>query len=348
MRRPRMPGPRRAPAAKPRLVACAAVLALALAHTSLASADGVLPAAATPVQREQAQSRFARGKDLMGRQSYDAALVEFRASHDIVASPNTRLELARCLLAMGKLVDAYAEFGRTAIEAKELKAEDNRYGRAYDAATTERAQLQPKLGFVTLTVENASDGTKLTVGGEEVRRAAWAEPAPALAGTTDVVVTTPGHVPVTRSVTLAAGASTALTVDAQSGASDASEAPAAPAPQSSPARTARGTALRTWAYVSGGIGVLGLGTFALFGAFARSKYDQLVTDCGDRACPPSRADAVSGGKADQTIANVGLVVGVLGAAAGTTLFVLSLKKDDAAPAAALVIAPAWIGLRGRL
>ena len=328
-------------------LAAAALAAFVLAQASPARADGVLPAAATAVQREQAQSRFVRGKDLMARQSYDAALVEFRASHDIVSSPNTRLELARCLLAMGKLVDAYAELGRTAIEAKELRAEDNRYQRAYEAASSERAQLQQKLGFVTLAIQNASDDTKLTMGGEELRRAAWTEPAPALAGTTEVVVTTPGHVPVTRSVTLAAGASTTLTLDARSGASSDPEPPVAfePLPVT---RTVHGPSLRTWAYVSGGVGGVGLGAFVLFGELARSKYDQLQTDCADRPCPTSQAGAISGGKTDQTIANVGLVVGILGAAASTTLFVLSRKRADAAPAAALVVAPSWIGLRGSL
>jgi hypothetical protein len=323
-----------------------AFAALLTALAPPASADGVLPINATAVQREQAQSRFVRGKDLMNKQSYDAALAEFRASHDIVASPNTRLELARCLLAMGKQVDAYAELGRTTIEAKELMAQDNRYQRAYDAATGERAQLQPKLGFVTLTIDDAGDDTKLTVGGEEIRRAAWGEPAPVLAGTTDVVVTTPGHAPATRSVTLAAGATTALRIDARSGASTTSDAPAAVATAPS-AKPASGPPLRTMAYVAGGVGVVGIGAFAIFGAMAHSKYSQLESDCPRGACPASDADAVSGGKTDKTLANVGLVVGVLGLAGGATLFVLSRKKDDT-PAAALVVAPSWIGVRGSL
>src|ERR1700744_294591 len=141
------------------VLAGAALTLLLVAPSPAARADGVLPATGTAVQREQAQSRFARGKDLMSKQSYAGALVEFRASHDIVASPNTRLEVARCLVAMGKLVDAYAELGRTAIEAKELMAQDNRYQRAQVAATAERAQIQPKLGFVSLTIENATDDT---------------------------------------------------------------------------------------------------------------------------------------------------------------------------------------------
>ena len=324
------------------------VAAFAIACAAPALADGVLPSEASPVQREQAQSRFQRGKELMGKRAYDAALVEFRASHDIVASPNARLEAARCLLATGKLVEAYAELGRTTIEAKELVAQDKRYQLTNDSATSERTDLQPKLGFVSLTIENPSDGTRVTVGGEEIRRAAWTEPAPVLAGTTAIVVTTPDHADVTRSVTLAAGASTSLTIDAQSG---ATEAPAVtttvePPPVVSPSSTR--VPLRTWAYVAGGVGAAGIATFALFGAMAHSDYGDLQTACGAGPCPSSKAGEISSGKTNQTIANVGLAVGIVGVAAGSTLFVLSLKKGTTSPSAAVLVGPAWLGVGGKL
>jgi hypothetical protein len=181
-----------------RLVLSAAFVALVASVSLPASADGVMPAAATPVQREQAQARFARGKELLGKKQYDAALAEFRASHEIVGSPNTRLELARCLRAMGRMVAAYAELGRAAVEAKELVGQDNRYQRAFDSASTERAEIEPQLGFVALTIQNPTDDTKVTVGGEEIRRAAWGEPAPAVAGSTEVIVETPGHAPLAQ------------------------------------------------------------------------------------------------------------------------------------------------------
>jgi hypothetical protein len=333
---------------RPILLLRLSLTALAIATASPALADGVLPAEATPVQREQAQARFQRGKDLMAKRSYDEALGEFRASHDIVASPNTRLEIARCLVAMGKLVAAYAELGRTSIEAKELVAEDKRYQRANESATAERAELQPKLGFVAMTIENPSDATRVLVGGEEIRRAAWTEPAPVMAGTTAIVVMTPNHADVTRNVTLTAGASTALMIDAQSGAATDQAAPVAiatPAPMESPAHR---VPLRTWAYVAGGVGAAGIATFALFGALAHSAYDDLQTACGTGPCPPAKADEISSGKTKQTIANVGLAFGIVGVAAGTTLFVLSLGRGPASPSAAFIVSPAWMGIGGHL
>jgi hypothetical protein len=326
-----------------------AILAITEAHP--ARADGVLPPAATPVQREQAQGRFLRGKDLLTKKRYDEALAEFRASHDIVASPNTRLETARCLVGMGNLVAAYAEFGRTAVEAKELASEDNRYKRAYDAAMAERAEIEPKVGFVTMTIENPSDTTQLLVGGEEIRRAAWSEPAPVQSGETEIVVSTPGRDPIKRKVTVGAGEKTALVIDAQSGDRPVAEAPPQPPPATIMAPPPPAHAkpwMRTGAYVAGGVGVVGLATFAIFGLMAKSTYDDLNTACGGGPCPPDKADEISSGKTKQTVANVGLAFGIVGAAAGATLFVLSASKANAAPSAALTISPGWIGVRGRL
>jgi hypothetical protein len=311
-----------------------------------ALADGVLPAAATPIQREQAQARFARGKELMAKKQYDQALGEFRASHDIVSSPNTRLEIARCLRAMGRPVAAYAELGRTAVEAKELVSQDNRYQRAYDSATTERAEMEPQLGFVSLTIQNPADETTVTVGGEEIRRAARARPTPVVAGATDVVVSTPGHAPVKRTVTLAAGQRQALSIDAQSG-EPVGGAPPPAAPEQAPAPEPSASPLRTWAFVAGGVGVAGIATFAVAGLMAKSTYDDLNGACHGGPCTPDKSGEISSGKTQQTVANVGLVIGIAGLGVGATLYVLSRPKSSSAPSAAVVVGPAWAGVQGR-
>lgn len=333
-----------------RYLLCASLTSLLLAQTYPAHADGVLPSAATPVQREQAQGRFLRGKDLMTKKQYDEALAEFRASHEIVSSPNTRLEIARCLLAMGRMIAAYAELGRTAVEAKELTAEDNRYQRAYDAANAERLEMEPKLGFVSLTISNPSDATQVTVGGEEIRRAAWTEPEPVQAGETEIVVLTPGHEPSKRTVTVAAGERTSLTIDAQSGDREAVQpSPPPPPPKAPPLLPMQGGSwIRTGAYVAGGVGVAGLAAFTVFGLMARSTYDDLNNACGGGPCSADKVDEISSGKTKQTIANVGLALGIVGAGACATLFVLSIQRGNQASSASLVVSPGWIGVWGSL
>jgi hypothetical protein len=325
------------------VLAAAAAFAFLAAVSSFAMADGASPGVATPVQRVQAQARFARGRELMAKKQFDQALAEFRASHEIVTSPNTRLEIARCLRAMGRTVAAYAELGRAAVEAKELVAQDNRYQRAYDSAMAERGEMEPQLGFVSLVIENPTGDTKVTVGGEEIRRAAWNEPAPVLAGSTAIVVSTEGHAPVSRRVELKAGQRTSLSIDALSGEPLAGSAPPEPPPPPQPVE-ASSSSLRTWAYVAGGVGVTGLVVFTVGGLLAQSTYNDLNRTCPSGPCPADKASEISSGKTQQTIANVGLGVGLVGVAAGTALFLLSRPK--APSSAALVVSPGWMGMKG--
>lgn len=317
-----------------------------------ARADGVAPASATPVQREQAQARFMRGKELFSRKKFEDALTEFRASIDVVDSPNTRLQISRSLRALARYVAAYEELGRTMVEAKALSARDRRYRMAYDAAVQERTELQPLLGFVTLTVQSPSDGTRVLAGTEEIPRAAWSEPVPVYGGSAEIDVETPGHQPVKNTVNVAAGAIAALTVDAQSGtplvAAVAPPPSPPPAPAPPPPAGRDYHAFRLGAYVAGGVGVAGLATFAIFGAMAGSTYGDLQSACKSGGCPPSKSGEIDSGKTQQTVANVGLALGLLGAATGGVLFYLSLPPKTEAPAAALVVAPSWVGLRGSL
>jgi hypothetical protein len=76
--------------------------------------------------------------------------------------------------------------------------------------------------------------------------------------------------------------------------------------------------------VAGGVSVLGFGLGIGFGLTSRSIYDDLAHRCGSTGCGPNdRADA-DRGKRDQTIGNVGLVVGVSAAVVAVSLLVIGL------------------------
>jgi hypothetical protein len=325
------------------LAAC--TLAIALLAPLTARASGVDPDAATPVQREQAQSRFARGRTLYDQKKFREALAEFEGSHEIVASPNARLYVAHCRRELGDLVVAYEEFGRAATEAKEHAAGDPRYLKTAEAAQRERDALAPKLGFLTLTVQNTTPDSKLTIAGEEIQRAAWSEAAPVKPGSTEVVLTTPDRPPVRTTVQVAAGEKKRVTLDAGPPPPPKPEPVAAPAPP--PEEHHGSSGARTAAYVAGGVGVVGLAVFTVFGLKAKSTYSTLQNECGAH-CTTDHSSEISSGKSAQTLANVGLAVGVVGVAAGVTLFVIGGSggaKSDA-PTAALSVGPSWIGARG--
>ncbi len=323
------------------LVAVVAALHLALLP-AIAGAVGVPPGSATPVQREQAQSKFSKGKELFAQKKFAAALVEFQGSLEIVASPNARLYVARCHREMGNLVHAYVEFGRTEVEAKELAPQDSRYVKTGDSALAERKEIEPKLGFVTVTVQNPAENTTLKIGGEEWRRAGWNEPAPLMPGTNEIVVETPGKEPVKKTVTVAAGEKTTATIDAGGPASPV----VTPPPGGDKPTPSEPGDYRTYAYIAGGVGVAGLATFGIFGALAASRWSTIKDECGNSPCPPAKREYVEGGQTQQRIANVGLVIGIIGVATGVTLFVLSKPKKPSEPTTSAVVGPSFIGLSG--
>jgi hypothetical protein len=231
------------------------------------------------------------------------------------------------------------------VEAKELVRDDPRYEKTQQAALDERAQLEPKLGFVQITVSHPSEGTVLKVAGDEVRRGGWDEPIPVFPGTAMIAVETPGQAPVRQQITLAAGDRKAMALDA------AANAPPPAAPTSiatAPPAPADHTTMRPYAYVAAGVAAAGLATFAVAGVMANGTYSKLKDACGSAPCPPGHQSDIEAGKTQQTFANVGLVVFGVAALASVTLFVVSMPKKSATSAATarFTAGPSFVGLKG--
>ncbi|WP_394820907.1 hypothetical protein [Pendulispora albinea] len=311
-----------------RLLAVAATLVSLAGGMSSAYADGVAPAAASPLEREQAQSLFLRGKERFDQKAFREALEAFRASLGVVNSPNTRLYVGRCLHETGDPLGAYVEFGRAAIEAREAAATDGRYKLTADEAAAERDGVQSELGFVTVRLNGADAATQLRIAGHRVRaplsRGAAggagdtnAEAWPVLPGTVEVVVERDGADISRRTIKVARGARETVQIDV----------PPPPSPKA-PARAAGGDdrTFRTLSLIAGGVGLAGMATFTVAGLQAKSTFDDLDMRCNGTRCREDVSSDISHGTTMQTIANVGLVVGVVGIAAGVTLFVVGESK----------------------
>jgi hypothetical protein len=323
-------------------------IAIALAAPS-AFAAGVTPNDASNVQREEAQTRFAHARELFAAKKFDEAHDEFEKSYAIVASPNALLFVARSDRERGKLVAAYAGFGRTAAEAKEHAADDPRYAKTAEAATEERDALAPQLGFVTIAVDRATPETSVTIGTLKLGKAEWGEAVPMMPGTNDVVIVTPGKANAHQMVTIAAGDRKTLALDAGPDVAQpaqpqtVAEAPK-PHVQSPEEEAASRGRTRTLAYGAAAVGGVGIVTFAVFGLMSNATYNDLTTQCHG-PCPTGYgASEVSKGKTQQTVADVGLAVGLVGVAAAVGLFVMSLptKSDNVA----IVAGPTWMGVKG--
>lgn len=315
-----------------------------------ASAIGVDPGQATPVQREQAQARFMKGKAKYDAGDYKTALEEFQASLEIVQSPNTRLYVARSYREMQKFVEAYVEFGRTMVEAKEHAAADGRYAKAAEAAQAERNAVAPYLGFVTLTIKDPPEDGKLSVNGAEIKRAGWSEPIPVSPGSGEVRFESPGHDTVVKPLQINAGQQVAMTIEPGA----AVVPPNAPPPieRTPPKTPPMILGLRIGAIAAGTVGVVGVLMFGIGGVSSLNTFNALEKKCGKNTpCPPEEQGVVQRGKSEQAIANVGLVMGIAGLAVGGALlgasFVLKPgQKQEAPPAAALSFGPGSVTFSG--
>jgi hypothetical protein len=106
-------------------------------------------------------------------------------------------------------------------------------------------------------------------------------------------------------------------------------APARVEMRSNESHTGAGVPMRAAGYVVGSVGLLGIGVFTVMGLAARNKFDELKSECPARCTDADHLGDVARGKALQTAANVGLVIGALGLGTGATLVILgNAKRGD--------------------
>ncbi len=266
------------------------------------------------------------------------ALAAFRASYDMVASPNSHIMIARTLRDKGDIAQAYAEYDRVVVEADQAVERDSKYQATADAARAERGKLREKLTMVIVRVRNPPDDLHVVVGDKPIERADWGKPVPVLAGplvalgvaggrpdqrqevsgfpNDELVVSFDYSAPPPPPVAATPAAKTAddelkpTRFPAGDSVPDIPRQPARPEPPPTD---------RTWAYVSLGAGGAGLLTFFTFGALNQSTYTDLQSACPNMRCTHGQQDEIDRGRRYQVIANVGLGVAVVGASVGAIL-----------------------------
>ncbi len=203
---------------------------------------------------------------------------------------------------------------------------------------------------------HAPAGAVLKVGGRAIPPDQWTRPVISMPGAVDVVLAdATGKELARQTVAATGGQQSSVTIDAQPAPPPAPPAAANPddrpdfsqAPPPAATPSSGRAYLRPWAYGAGAVGVVGFGLFTAFGLMSNSDYNDLKSACVGGRCPPGKSGEISDGKTFQTVANVGLVAGIVGVAAGGTLFVLSLtgKSSDST---GFLVGPSYVGYRGNL
>jgi hypothetical protein len=272
------------------------------------------PAAAqSAADKATARQLMIDGRDLRAAGDAQGALKKFKAADEIMHVPTTGLDLAKTHVLLNQLLEAQEAL--LAVRRYELKPKDPD---AYRAAQAEAAQLEetiaPKIPSLVINVSGPPESAELvvTVDGEAVPRAVLSQPRKINPGKHAVLARAAGHEAAERAVEVKEGETkyVQIALTPAGGAAPAQDPwTKGPAAATGP-DTAKG-GVPAWAWIAGGVGVVGTGLAIGFGVDLAGVKSDIATQCPNGACP---SDAV---KSDLTSHyNRSLTLTVLFAAVG--------------------------------
>ena len=329
---------RRPPDTSPRRLALA--LGNGLVALALTCAPAVVLAQAPPRRPQEAAAKasFDAAQKLYDQRKFADALILFRTAHEASDSPNAELMVAHCLLELGALAEAYDELLATMRAAAALAAAYPKYARTRDTAATEVSALERRIGRVVIVATDLDARSVVTLNGAAVPPARLGVAFAVQPGTKIVELTRPGSAARKYEVTVSAGELKTVTLRSRGA------VVSAPAPPPAPV----GVRVRAAGFVVAGVGVVGVVVLAVAAPLAQSKFSTLETECGGVRCIDKRYGAiVDSGRTLDTLADVGLAVGVVGLVSGGLM--IALGGPSPAPArAAISVSPAGAQLRYEL
>lgn len=289
-------------------------------------------------------ARFARAVKLFKASKLAEALPIFEQLFADTGSPNAALYVGHCLAGLERYPEAYEAYSRAMRAA--VKDNDPKYEQAREAAQAELSSLGVRVAKLVLSLTETPDGVRVRVDDKPVELGALGSPVALEPGVHSIVVEAEGREPSKREVLIEAGETKTVTLSLEKRPSKEGSA-AAPVPPTAPAQDLR-PELRLAGYVAAGVGALGFLTLTLSGLEAKSTNDSLARECSRGCSDNEHLEAIDHGKTMQTLANVGLVVGVVGAAASGTLLFLGFSGGGETGASASVTPfGAELGYRGR-
>ena len=300
--------------------------ALALASALLCPASTLAEPAestASSAMLPNPEVAFAEAVKLFKGGDTARALPLFVQLGETTNSPNAQLYLGYCQLELGRDRAAHQAFSR-AVKLT-LDPAGGKYLATREAAQVELAKLNLRLASLTVSfVELPADST-VRLDGEVLDPALLGSPIMVDPGLHHVEAESQDWKPIARDVSLDAGGFKVLALLFEKEASQDLET--SPIDKQSPTNTKDpGARMSMMGWVAGGIGLAGLGTFVVAGLQARSSYNKLQSECPRGCSDPGHRDNANTGKTYQTMANVGLVLGIAGTLTGATLVYLGAMR----------------------
>jgi hypothetical protein len=295
-----------------------------------ASADNTRPAMGAAT----AEAKFNSGLRLFKAGKMADALPVFREVADGNGSPNAGLYVGHCLQQLGKYVEAHKAF--TAVVKQTTQRGDTKYETTREAALAQLGLLEPRIAKIVVSLVEVPNGLAVTLDGAALEEKDLGSPVVVEPGVHRIEGTATDMAPVRREISVETGESktTILTFKKLDAAPGAPE-PAAP---KSEVTTSTSFPMRTVGFVAGGVGVAGMTVFTVAGLMAKSTFDRMSDVCGAAGCSdPGQIAEIDKGRTQQTWANVGLVVGLVGLTAGATLVILGGRNQASDPAPTVAV-----------
>lgn len=263
--------------------------------------------ALSAAQLNEARERFSEGRKLEEAGRFDEALVAFRQVARVKTTPQVRFHIALCLMHTNQPVAAIEEF-HTAISEAGTTAPN-----VVAEAKQHIATLEKQVGVVTIEVSGA-DMSELVVTFDG-RVETPEKQIFAIPGRHVVELIQRGQTVEKRAVSVGAGEHARVALN-----------PTAATPDEPADEPTNGR--RIGSYVTfgvAGLGVIGVGTFALLRA---DRLAKLEADCPTfTGCARSLEPVVREGKTYSAAVNVMGGVGIAAAIVGTILYVSSPSKQ---------------------
>jgi hypothetical protein len=230
---------------------------------------------------------------------------------------------------------------RAARDAEVKAASEPKYVATRDAAKADLAELEKRIGRVSVTLEHAPDGAAVTVNGEAVAESQLGSPVPLVPGHVKVVAHAPGRDDMIKELNVAPGETKSVTLAFKSASKPEAVAepePVTPPPTDTPAPSSS-SPMRPIGIALVALGAVGMGVFAGTGLAASSDYRTLQNECKGHCTDPKYDSVIKQGRTLETVSNVGLVVGLASLAGGGALILFGGPKSKPASSASVSFAP---------
>jgi len=310
------------------------LLLAAACVTSQLGASGAALAQPSTVNVTAAEALFEQGRVALAAGDLDIACARFRESNRLDPAVGTLLNLADCEEKRGRLATAWMLFRRAVTE---LEANDDRL-------TIVRQRLSDLEGRVPKLVLELAPGepttTRANVAGVDFGSGSFGVPLPLDPGDYEIMVSAPGRSERLFPMTLVEGQTTRLEIAANPPGVKSDRSRGGEPGQESDETTAGEpfASRRTWAYVIGGAGAVGLGVGAVTGLLTLRQKDIADANCNDerRVCSEKGQQANETGRTLGAISTISFVFGLAGVGAATYLLLTEPEESDAAALSASI------------